>query len=64
MRQAARAAQHPSAGWTSGRGMRSKPGMRPTVNMDPREIGRVSQSIRQAKQNVTTEPKAELQALG
>jgi hypothetical protein len=49
MRQASRAAQHPSAGWTSGRGMRLKPSTRPTVNMDPREIGRVSQSTKAAQ---------------
>jgi hypothetical protein len=49
MRQAARATQHPGAGWTSGHGMRSKPSTRPTVNMDPREIGRVSQSTKAAQ---------------
>jgi len=53
MRQAARAEQHPSAGWTSGRGMRSKPSTRPTVKMDPREIGRVSQSTKAARPSKT-----------
>jgi hypothetical protein len=49
MRQAARATQHPSAGWTSGRGMKSKPNKQPTVQSDRREIGRVSQSIKVAQ---------------
>ena len=49
MRQAARATQHPSAGWTPGRGMKSKPSKQPTVHVDPREIGRVSQSIKAAQ---------------
>jgi hypothetical protein len=49
MRQAARATRHPSAGWTPNRGMKSKPSERPTVHVDPREIGRVSQSIKAAQ---------------
>jgi hypothetical protein len=49
MRQAARVTQHPSGGWTAGRGMKSKPSSEPTVRMDPREIGRVSQSIKVAQ---------------
>jgi hypothetical protein len=49
MRQAARATQHPNVGWTPGRGMKSKPSARPTVHTDPREIGRVSQSIKVAQ---------------
>jgi hypothetical protein len=49
MRQAARATQHPSAGWTPGRGMKSNPSKQPTVQVDPREIGRVSQSIKAAQ---------------
>jgi hypothetical protein len=49
MRQAARVTQHPSGGWSSGRGMKSKPSTRPTVQMDPREVGRVSQSIKVAQ---------------
>ena len=49
MRQAARVTHHPSAGWTSGRGMQSKPSKQPTVQMDPREVGRVSQSIKVAQ---------------
>lgn len=47
--QASRAAQHPSAGRTAGTGMRSNPSHRPTVQMDPREIGRVSQATRVAQ---------------
>jgi hypothetical protein len=49
MRRAMRLARHPSSGWKPGTGMRSKPSDRPTVQMDPREIGRVSQSIKVAQ---------------
>jgi hypothetical protein len=49
MRQAMRLARHPSAGWTASAGMHSKPSDRPTVQTDPREIGRVSQAIRVAQ---------------
>jgi len=48
-RQAARAAQHPSAGRTAGTGMRSNPSGGGTVGMDPREIGRVSQATKVAQ---------------
>ena len=49
MKQAARAAAHPSAGATAASGMRLTPSNRPTVQMDPREIGRVSQATRVAE---------------
>jgi hypothetical protein len=49
MRQAMRLARHPSGGWTAGTGMHAKPSDRPTVQMDPREIGRVSQAIKVAQ---------------
>ncbi len=49
MKQAARAAAHPSAGATASSGMRPTPSNRPTVRMDPREIGRVSQATRVAE---------------
>lgn len=49
LRQAARAAQHPNAGRTATTGMRSTPSHRPTAQMDPREIGRVSQAIKAAQ---------------
>ena len=49
MRQAARVTRHPSAGWTPSRGMKSNPSKQPTVHVDPREIGRVSQSIKVAQ---------------
>jgi len=49
MRQATRAAQHPSAGLNSGAGMRSTPSQQRTVRMDPREIGRVSQATKVAQ---------------
>ena len=49
MRQAMRLARHPSGGWMAGTGMHSKPSDRPSVQMDPREIGRVSQQIKVAQ---------------
>lgn len=49
MRQAMRLARHPSGGWTASAGMHSKPSDRPTVQVDPREIGRVSQAIKVAQ---------------
>jgi hypothetical protein len=49
LKQAARAAIHPSAGRTASTGMRSAPSTRPTVVMDPREIGRVSQATKVAE---------------
>jgi hypothetical protein len=49
MRQAARAARHPSAGNTASTGMHDHPSHERTVRMDPREIGRVSQATRVAQ---------------
>lgn len=49
MRQAMRRARHPSGGFTPGSGMHSKPSERDTVQMDPREIGRVSQATKVAQ---------------
>jgi hypothetical protein len=49
MRQSMRLARHPSSGWTAGTGMHAKPSDRPTVQMDPREIGPVSQAIKVAQ---------------
>ena len=40
---------HPEAGFTAGKGMRSIPSDRPTVEVDPREVGRVSQFVRDAQ---------------
>ncbi|HET6469604.1 MAG TPA: hypothetical protein VFG43_14615 [Geminicoccaceae bacterium] len=46
LKRAARARHHPSAGRTARRGMRALPNQGPTVEMDPREIGRVSQFVK------------------
>lgn len=40
---------HPSAGTTAGQGMRPIDSTRGTVHVDPREIGRVSQFVRDAQ---------------
>jgi hypothetical protein len=49
MKRANRVRHHPSAGRSASRGMRSVPNQGDTVQMDPREIGRVSQSVRNAQ---------------
>ena len=40
---------HPSAGRTASRGMRSVPNRGDTVQVDPREVGRVSQAVKVAQ---------------
>jgi hypothetical protein len=40
---------HPSAKRTASRGMRSKPSQERTVDIDPREIGRVSQFVKKSQ---------------
>ena len=49
MKRAAATTQHPGPGRTANRGMQSKPSARPTVRVDPREIGRVSQAVKVAQ---------------
>lgn len=46
MKRANRVRHHPSAGRTAGQGMRAIPNQGPTVETDPREIGRVSQFVK------------------
>ncbi|MGH7152603.1 MAG: hypothetical protein ACREF3_01640 [Acetobacteraceae bacterium] len=48
-RKRAARVHHPSAGFTPGRGMRPIDSTRGTVRVDPREIGRVSQFVRDAQ---------------
>jgi hypothetical protein len=48
-RKRAAAAPHPGAGDTPGLGMHAKPSRKRTVRTDPREIGRVSQFVRNAQ---------------
>lgn len=47
--RANRTVHHPSAGRTAGLGMTAKPSDRNTVDVDPREIGRVSQAVKAAQ---------------
>jgi hypothetical protein len=49
LKRANRVRHHPSAGRTAARGMQSTPNQGPTVETDPREIGRVSQFVREAQ---------------
>ena len=48
-RKRAAAAPHPAAGDTAGMGMHAKPSRKRTMRTDPREIGRVSQFVRNAQ---------------
>jgi hypothetical protein len=48
-RKRAAPVHHPSPGRTAGGGMRPKNGQESTVQTDPREIGRVSQFVRDAQ---------------
>lgn len=48
-RKRAAAAPHPGAGETAGAGMLAKPSRKRLVRTDPREIGRVSQFVRNAQ---------------
>jgi hypothetical protein len=49
MLRANRAVHHPSSGRTAGGGMQPNPSERRTVEMDPREVGRVSQAVKAAQ---------------
>jgi hypothetical protein len=49
LRRANRVRHHPGAGRTAGTGMRSTPNEGPTVETDPREIGRVSRFVQDAQ---------------
>lgn len=46
LKRAHRVRHHPGPGRTAGQGMRANPNEGPTVQMDPREIGRVSQFVK------------------
>lgn len=48
-RKRAAAAPHPGAGETAGAGMHAKPNRKRIMRTDPREIGRVSQFVRNAQ---------------
>jgi hypothetical protein len=49
LKRANRVRHHPSAGRTASQGMRPTPSDAPTVETDPREIGRVSQFVKAAQ---------------
>jgi hypothetical protein len=49
MKRASQARHHPGAGRTAGPGMRPTPSTADTVRTDPREIGRVSQFVKDAQ---------------
>jgi hypothetical protein len=49
MKRANRAVRHPPSGYTATHGMRANPSTRPTVTLDPREIGRVSEAVKAAQ---------------
>ncbi|MBP0446373.1 hypothetical protein J8J14_16485 [Roseomonas sp. SSH11] len=49
MKRANQRRHHPSAGRSAGRGMQARPSTAPTLRTDPREIGRVSQFVRDAQ---------------
>lgn len=49
LKRANRVRHHPSAGRTAAGGMESTPNRGPTVETDPREIGRVSQFVKEAQ---------------
>ena len=49
LKQASGKRDRPKPGRTASRGMRSKPSEEPTVESDPREIGRVSQFVKKAQ---------------
>ena len=49
LKRANRAVHHPRSGPTAGGGMTPKPSTRPTVESDPREVGRVSQFVKNAQ---------------
>ena len=49
LRRANRVSHHPGAGRTAARGLASTPNRGPTVETDPREIGRVAQFVREGQ---------------
>jgi hypothetical protein len=49
LKQASDKPDHPKAGRTASRGMRSTPSKEPTVETDPREIGRVTQFVKKSQ---------------
>ena len=49
MKRAGQVRHHPGAGRTASRGMRSVPNRGDTVQVDPREVGRVSQAVKVAQ---------------
>jgi hypothetical protein len=49
LKQASGNRNQPKPGRTASRGMRSKPSQEPTVETDPREIGRVSQFVKKSQ---------------
>jgi hypothetical protein len=49
LKQASGKRNHPKPGRTASRGMRSTPSKEPTVETDPREIGRVSQFVKKSQ---------------
>ena len=49
MKRAAQVAHHPSSGWSPSSGMKSKASKKPTVQADPREVGRVSKAVKSAQ---------------
>jgi hypothetical protein len=49
LKRANRVRHHPSAGRTAGQGVRAITNPKPTVEADPREIGRVSQFVKAAQ---------------
>jgi hypothetical protein len=49
MKNAGHADHHPDAGQTASTGMQPKVNTKPTVQVDPREIGRVSQAVKAAQ---------------
>lgn len=48
-KQAAQVQHHPEGGPTASAGLKAKPSRKPTVRMDPREVGRVSQAGKKAQ---------------
>jgi hypothetical protein len=49
LKRANRGRRRPDPGRTAGEGMRAQPSPRPTVEPDPREVGRVSQFVKVAQ---------------
>jgi hypothetical protein len=49
LKRAGEPAHHPDAGQTASEGMQPKVNRKPTVRVDPREVGRVSQAVKTAQ---------------